>query len=218
MSFCLPIEKHENSSRLLAVGDIHGCLDHLECLMAKVNPTPGDRFVFLGDYVDRGPDSRGVIDYLIRFGRDFPETVFLKGNHEEMFLDFLSGRDQVNFLLNGGGATLESYRGENGVRFPRDHLDFLHALIPYYETEHFIFVHAGLRPGIPPENQSEEDMLWIRGEFLRSSYDWGKTIVFGHTPHQESFIGPHRIAVDTGAVYGRVLTCCDVTKRQCWTS
>jgi serine/threonine protein phosphatase 1 len=208
----------KGDSRLLAVGDIHGCLDHLENLLDKVRPVTADRIVFLGDYVDRGPESRGVIEYLIDFARRFPATVFLKGNHEQMFLDFLSGRDRLTFLINGGTATLDSYRKEAGSHIPGEHREFLQRLVPFYETDRFIFVHAGLRPGLPLHKQSEEDFLWIREDFLNSDFDWGKTIVYGHTPGREPFFGHHRIGVDTGAVYGRMLTCCDVERRRCWTS
>jgi serine/threonine protein phosphatase 1 len=198
--------------RLLAVGDIHGCLDALRTLLRKVQPTPQDTIVFLGDYVDRGPDSRGVIDFLLKFVELFPQTVFLKGNHEAMFLDYLQGGLKFPFLQNGGISTLASYA--QGV--PAGHRDFLQRLRLYHETETHIFVHAGLRPALPLAEQQEEDLLWIREEFLRSDYDWGKTIVFGHTPWPEPLLQEKRIGVDTGAVYGRTLSCCDVEKRQCW--
>ncbi|MEJ2700472.1 MAG: metallophosphoesterase family protein, partial [Desulfuromonadales bacterium] len=131
------------NGRLLAVGDIHGCLDHLERLMARVQPGPEDQVIFLGDYTDRGPDGKGVLDYLIDFGRRFPRSIFLKGNHEEMFLNFLNGRDQMLFIFNGGGTTLESYQAEKGIRIPKAHIEFLEDLRLFYETENFIFVHAG---------------------------------------------------------------------------
>ncbi len=204
--------------RLLAVGDVHGCLDHLERLLARVEPTAADQVVFLGDYIDRGPDGKGVLDCLLDFGRRFPNSVFLKGNHEAMFLDFLAGRDQLTFLSNGGGTTLESYREASGTRIPEAHLDFLAGLSLCYATDDFIFVHAGLRPGLPLEEQAESDLLWIRNEFIASDYDWGRTVVFGHTPVREPFFGKNKIGVDTGAVYGRVLSCCDVRRRVCWNS
>jgi serine/threonine protein phosphatase 1 len=204
--------------RLLAVGDIHGCLRHLERLMLRVQPTPADQVVFLGDYIDRGPDSRGVLDYLIEFGSRFPRTVFLKGNHEEMFLEFVAGRNQMLYFLNGGETTLANYQDGDKLRIPKAHLDFLEKLRLYHETERFVFVHAGLRPGLPLHSQSEKDLLWIREEFLHSDYEWGKTIVYGHTPRLNTLLAPTRIAVDTGAVYGRVLSCCDVERRACWSA
>lgn len=206
------------AGRLLAVGDIHGCLDHLRRLLARVAPTPADRMVFLGDYIDRGPDGRGVVEALLDFGRRFPRSVFLKGNHEQMFLDFLAGRDQLSFLFNGGSATLESYRQQEGIRIPRAHLEFFESLPTSFATDKFIFVHAGLRPGLPLEAQQEQDLLWIREEFLSSPYQWQRTVVFGHTPQKAPLLLPRRIGLDTGAVYGRVLTCCDVERRRCWDS
>ena len=203
--------------RLLAVGDIHGCLEPLERLMAQVAPRAQDQLVFLGDYVDRGPDSAGVLDYLCDFGRRFPATVFLKGNHEAMFLDFLVGRDRLSFLANGGQETLDSYEKRDSQEIPDAHRRFLEDLRLYYETPDFIFVHAGLLPGLSPEQQSEEDLLWIRNAFLNSSYSWGKTVVFGHTPQTDGpLIGSERMGLDTGAVYGRSLTCCEVNTARCW--
>ncbi len=209
-------EHSSTSGRLLAVGDIHGCLPQLKLLFQQVRPTPADQVVFLGDYIDRGTDSRGVLDYLLDFGRRFPRSVFLKGNHEEMFLEFVGGRNQLLYVLNGGQATLENYQQQDKLHIPKSHLDFLESLHIWYETERFIFVHAGLRPGIPLAAQQEKDMIWIREEFLHSDYDWGKTIVYGHTPRLDVLLSPNRIAVDTGAVYGRTLSCCDVEAGKVW--
>ena len=202
--------------RWLAVGDIHGCLAQLTTLMGLVKPTAADRVVFLGDYVDRGPDSAGVIEYLIEFAAAFPETVFLRGNHEQMFLDYLDRHDTALFLINGGGQTLDSYRDRGMSPVPSTHRRFLDALRHSFESEHHIFVHAGLRPGTPLAKQDEFDMLWIRHEFLESDFDWGKPVVYGHTPRQEPLLGDRRIGIDTGCVYGRRLTCCDVTTLRTW--
>ncbi len=209
-------QSNETQGRLLAVGDIHGCREQLEKLMSKVQPTAEDRIVFLGDYVDRGPDSRGVLDYLIAFGRRFPRSVFLKGNHEEMFLDFIAGRNQLIYYSNGGESTLEQYREGSKLRIPRAHLDFLENLETFYETDRFIFVHAGLRPGIPLGEQHPRDMLWIRDDFLFTAYNWGKKVVFGHTPRSDVLFSRNKIGLDTGAVYGRILSCCDVENETCW--
>lgn len=203
-------------NRLLAIGDIHGCLDQLKALMTKVMPTPEDQVVFLGDYVDRGPASAGVIDYLIEFRTTFPATIFLRGNHEQMFADYLEGHDPAMFLLNGGLKTLDSYQDSDRWPMPASHNTFLQELRNYYETEDYIFAHAGLRPDIPLSEQDINDLLWIRREFISSSYDWGKTVVYGHTPREEPFLTETRIGLDTGCVYGRQLTCCEVRTRQIW--
>lgn len=203
--------------RLLAIGDIHGCHQLLQQLLEKVQPTATDQLVFLGDYIDRGPESRQVIETLLQLREEFPRTVFLKGNHEQMLLGFLADDDQLGFLVNGGTRTLQSYRQGEHVRIPETHLHFFDNLQTGFETEGFIFVHAGMRPGIPFHQQRETDLLWIRADFLNSDYDWGKTVVFGHTPQTEAMMEPTRIGLDTGAVYGRQLTCCDVLTRRLWT-
>ena len=203
-------------NRLLAIGDIHGCLDQLKVLMDQVVPTTSDQVVFLGDYVDRGPASAGVIDYLLEFRSTFPATVFLRGNHEQMFAEYLQGHDPTAFLMNGGLKTLSSYQDNGQWPIPSSHRTFLKALINCYETEDFIFVHAGLRPEIPLSEQDNSDLIWIRREFISSNYDWGKTVVYGHTPLEEPLLTGSRMGLDTGCVYGRQLTCCDVRTRKIW--
>lgn len=184
------------------IGDIHGCLKPLQRLMAQVRPSEADELIFLGDYVDRGPDSRGVIDYLLTVqGRH----TFLMGNHERMFLDFVQGKERSLFLYNGGTATIESYGGLR--RIPATHLTFLDRLKLYYETDDYLFVHAGIRPGIPLEEQDESDLLWIREEFYAHSGHYPKTVVFGHTPMREVLMENDRIGIDTACVYGNKLTC-----------
>lgn len=206
----------KGDGRLLAIGDIHGCRDQLQALLAQVKPQPSDQLVFLGDYIDRGPHSREVVELLLSLRRHCPNCIFLKGNHEAMLLDYLAGREPSMFLRNGGDATLASYAAAGAVEIPRSHRQFFHNLRLYHETSAFIFVHAGLRPGIPLTAQSELDLLWIRREFLDSSYDWGKTVVYGHTPRTTALLTPNRIALDTGAVYGGRLSCCEVRSGQLW--
>ena len=206
------------AGRLLAIGDIHGCRGRLIELLAEVNPHSEDQLIFLGDYIDRGPDARGVIDELLDLRQRHPRSIFLKGNHEAMFREYLDGTDPFPFLLNGGAATLNSYQQGGEVRIPPEHLDFLRELKLFHETDDFIFVHAGLRPGLPLAQQQEGDLLWIRSEFLDSDYDWGKTVVFGHTPLASPLLTENRIGLDTGAGFGRVLTCCEVRSRRCWHS
>lgn len=204
--------------RLLAVGDIHGCRDQLRDLLAQVVPCADDRLVFLGDYIDRGPDSAGVVDDLLRLRERFPDSVFLRGNHEQMLLDVLAGDDPAAFLFNGGGKTIASYQARGEWPPPAAHRDFFAGLPVLYETAGFIFAHAGLRPGLPVAAQSADDLLWIRGEFLDSDYAWGRPVVFGHTPREAPLLTASRIGLDTGCVYGGRLTCCDVLTRRIWQS
>lgn len=217
----------EKNGRLLAVGDIHGCYAKLVDLMEKVAPAAEDRLVFLGDYIDRGSESRQVIEYLLDLKKRLPRTVCLRGNHEQMLLEALTGEIEAVglFLFNGGTATVTSYGGDLD-RLPAEHLDFLRALPLYHEEDEFIFVHAGLRPGVALEEQDPQDLLWIRREFLDSDYDWGKTVVHGHTPRPGVEFRENRIGIDTGAFfvergagvsagYG-ALTCCDVRSRTLW--
>lgn len=202
--------------RLLAVGDIHGCRDALRVLLNQMAPTRRDRVVFLGDYIDRGPDPHGVVETLLALRRRVPRCIFLMGNHERMLLDVLDGINLPLYLANGGLVTLLAYMADGQLRLPSSHRRFFSQLRLYYATPRYIFVHAGLRPGIHPARQEKEDLLWIRDTFLTSRFDWGKTVVFGHTPLRKPFFGPRRIGLDTGAVYGGALTGCDLTTRRIW--
>ena len=197
--------------RIFAVGDIHGCIDKLDALLDSIDIEWGaDLLLFVGDYIDRGPDSFGVVERVVELKRRHPgRIVTLKGNHEDMLLDYLSGEDEFSFLANGGTATLDSYeRHRSDLRsMPASHLSFFQSLTLYYETEHYIFVHAGMKPRVPLRHQKPHDLMWIRGRFIRSRYDFGKIVIFGHTPFQEPLIEPNKIGIDTGAVYGRKLTC-----------
>ena len=206
------------SPRLLAFGDIHGCRRQLQMLLDQVKPTVADTLVFLGDYIDRGADSAGVVTDLLELRERLPHCVFLRGNHEQMLLDLLAGGEPTRFLCNGGGRTIASYEARKAWPPPAGHLEFFAQLPAMYETGGFIFAHAGLRPGVPASEQSPDDLLWIRGEFLASDYDWGSPVVFGHTPLPEPLLTRSRIGLDTGCVYGGRLTCCDLLTRSCWQS
>ncbi len=206
------------SPRLLAIGDIHGCRRPLQALLDQVKPTVDDTLVFLGDYIDRGPDSAGVITDLLELRARLPHCVFLRGNHEQMLLDLLAGADGTTFLLNGGGRTIASYEARGAWPPPDEHVGFIEQLPLWYETEAFIFTHAGLRPERSLAEQIADDLLWIRAEFLNSSHDWGKPVVFGHTPLPVPLLTATRIGLDTGCVYGGKLTCCDLLTRHCWQS
>lgn len=194
------------------MGDIHGCFYKLKCLMGQLPINyEQDTLVFLGDYIDRGRDSFKVVDYLVALKKKYNRIVFLKGNHEAMLLRYLSGEDKATFLYNGGEQTLKDYIDETGkVVIPPDHIAFYRFLQLYYETDDYIFVHAGLRENVPVEKQTEEDLLWIRKPFIDSDYDFGKRVVFGHTPFPEARIQDNKIGIDTGAVYGYKLTCLEL--------
>ncbi len=199
--------------RIFAVGDIHGCYEKLVELM-KILPWKkqnGDLLLFIGDYVDRGTGSRDVVEFLVQLQKNGGDFVFLKGNHEKMLLDYyVDHKDQMLYIANGGAETIASYVegaiGRKAFELPKEHLQFLQTLQLYYETEDYIFVHAGLKDSVPLQEQSQEDLLWIREEFIYSVYDWNKRVVFGHTALETPFVSPGKIGIDTGAVYGNKLT------------
>ncbi len=206
--------------RIFAIGDIHGCIDKLEILIRRI-PIDGDRdtLLFIGDYIDRGPDSKKVVECVLDLRRQLNKVICLMGNHEDMLLNYvLHHKDGAMYLSNGGEATAASYgyrhteRGRT-IDIPSHHMEFFTTLLPYYETEDFIFVHAGLRPKIPIGEQSAHDMLWIRHEFILSDWNFGKTVVFGHTPRDVPILEPDKIGIDTGAVYGGNLTCIELPER-----
>lgn len=196
-------------------GDIHGCRKQFAELMDKINPDPvRDTLVFLGDYIDRGPDSKGVVDELKSLRLTFKKMIALKGNHEDAFLNYLAGREREFFLTIGGRQTLKSYgvvdqqQAIDKTCIPTDHLDFFNNLLPYWEDDKYIYVHAGLQPGVHLSQQSSHWLLWSDGnQMLEQDYDFGKCVVFGHTVQNDPLIRPNRIAVDSGAVFGGRLTC-----------
>jgi len=205
------------AGRICIVGDIHGCLGELEALVAGLELSAGDTLGFIGDYIDRGADSRGVVDLLLDLrARGGFRTIFLKGNHEDMCLAYLGreGRWGESWRMNGGGATLRSYgvpdalQGvEAAERFPVEHLEFFENLALTAVVDEFLLVHAGVRPSIPLGAQDPEDLLWIREEFIAAAHELPHTIVFGHTPQRQVFVDlPYKIGIDTGCVYGGRLT------------
>ncbi len=195
-----------------AIGDIHGCYEKLRIMIDKIDiDFNRDTLVCLGDYIDRGPNSFEVVDYLIQLKKKYRNIVLLKGNHEEMLERYLDGSDKLVYLANGGRQTVDSYlrkrTSDDQGLIPPEHIDFFKKLYHFYQTEDYIFVHAGVREKVPIEKQGPEDLLWIRQKFIRSDYDFGKKIIFGHTPLAEPLVQPNKIGVDTGAVYGNKLTC-----------
>jgi len=205
---------------IYAIGDVHGRLDLLARMYGDIARDialhgRGWRIVQLGDYVDRGPDSAGVIDFLIRFGRQTGSIVSLAGNHDTGFLDFLALPDPEGlFARYGGVETARSYgvalQPDDPVAFragaraladavPADHRAFLAGLPFSAVFGDFFFCHAGVRPGVALEAQDQQDMIWIRGDFHRHKGLYQKVIVHGHTPVAQAEILPNRVNVDTGA-------------------
>lgn len=211
--------------RCYVIGDIHGCLEETAYLLEALPLELSDRLVFLGDYVDRGPNSKGVVSYLLKWRRERKqEMVFLKGNHEDMFFSFLGlgGNYGDMFLFNGGQTTLTSYGipsrkspTEMISRIPKSHLDFFKTLKPYYLMGSFLCVHAGIHPLKPLGEQVEKEMFWIRDEFIYNPHPLPYTVLYGHTPQREVYFDlPYKIGLDTGLVYGNRLSCLEVTERR----
>ena len=196
------------------IGDIHGCHKPLNKLLDAIAPDMAvDRIIFLGDYIDRGPDSNLVIDTILDLCSQSPNVITLMGNHEQAFLDYLAGKYKEYYLMIGGLATVHSY-GINDplhddplVKIPQQHIGFLKSLIHYWEDEEYIYVHAGLKPGVHLTQQSMDWLLWVKEEFTGSDYDFGKRVIFGHSASTEPIVTPNKIGIDTGAVFGGRLTC-----------
>lgn len=213
--------------RIYAIGDIHGRRDLLDRAIEAIARDvavhgPAALTVTVGDYIDRGPDSRGVIDRLA--SNPFPTPyVALKGNHEDILETFLADPETGAYWRDQGGhQTLQSYgvrvgrftgpsyakaRESLGRAMPPEHVEFLRSLKTSYSHGRYFFCHAGVRPRVPLDRQSEQDLLWIRDEFLSSTGDFGKIIVHGHTPVAEPEVLPNRIDIDTAAFATGRLTC-----------
>jgi serine/threonine protein phosphatase 1 len=195
-----------------AIGDIHGCYLKLRSLLGHCAVHSGAdtlRFIFIGDYVDRGPNSAEVVRFLMKLQAEAPDRIVcLCGNHEAMLIDAANGGDQLTWLFNGGDATLESYGVTDAAEIPAEHLAWIEALpLTIIDGTRF-FVHAGIRPGIPLDQQEAELMLWIREPFLSDTRDHGRYIVHGHTPTETGQVElrQNRLNIDTGACYGGPLT------------
>jgi serine/threonine protein phosphatase 1 len=218
-------------TRIYAVGDIHGRIDLLSRLHHRIREDVAasaagrNVIVYLGDYVDRGETSKDVIDLLLDEPIAGLEPIFLTGNHEEMMLGFLdNAAGGAMWLHNGGDATAYSYGVRSAIpsgadhshiemqrtlleKVPERHLNFFRDLKLFHTEGGYLFVHAGVQPGIPIEQQTSRDLLWIRKEFIASEADHGHCVVHGHTIFTEPDIRPNRIGIDTGAYYTNVLSC-----------
>lgn len=206
--------------RTYVIGDVHGCLTKLTTLVKLCRADAGKhpaRFIFLGDYIDRGPDSRGVVEYLMALQKDQPDdAICLMGNHEDMLLAAVDAPDwEENWLRNGGIQTLQSYGAATVATIPQDHIDWIRNLPKFHDDELRFFVHAGVHPDRPLEEQDEHDLLWIREPFLSSTKDFGSLVVHGHTSLASGMpdIRFNRLNLDTAAVYGGPLTAALFSKR-----
>ena len=196
-----------------AVGDIHGAMHKLQNLIAQCREHAAGRpmrFVFLGDYIDRGPHSSGVISALMALERQMPaDVVVLMGNHEELLLSIVDGRFPAgDWLPQGGSQTLQSYGVTDAAHLPRDHLDWLRTLRLSHDDGRRFFVHAGVDPARPLDAQDAHDLLWIREPFLSDPRDYGRLIVHGHTPVKDGTpdLRRNRLDLDTRAGYGGPVT------------
>ncbi|MGH7043085.1 MAG: metallophosphoesterase family protein [Acetobacteraceae bacterium] len=212
--------------RVYAVGDIHGCLDRLRALHMAIAADLAERpvaravLIHVGDLIDRGPDSAGVVDFLAGEPRPggVAETTTLLGNHEALMLAASDAPEADEaarvWVANGGADALHSWHVPRqtepkdwSAHLPAAHVAFLRARPLSRRIDGYLFVHAGIRPGVPIEHQERHDLLWIREPFLSSKADHGVVVVHGHTPRPAPEVRPNRIGIDTGAVMGGTLTC-----------
>ncbi len=225
--------------RLYAIGDVHGCLDQLKSLHTIIKddlalrPVPAYRIIYLGDYVDRGPDSNGCIQFLIDTMAADPNIICLKGNHEDKLLAFLADplRVSESFLTYGGNELSLSYgvtpasliaadddmlrfRDRLNAAIPDEHLSFMRGLPTAHSAGDYMFVHAGVRPGIALDEQTDRDLMWIRFEFLEYLKPFSRVIVHGHTPDLEPEVKLNRINIDTLAYDTGNLTCVVLERRK----
>lgn len=226
-------------SRAYAIGDVHGCLDLLDELLARIEedncgrPPAKTFIVLLGDLVDRGPDSCGVLERLSSYAPDFARPVFLMGNHEEFFLSVLDGDVDLvgNWLTYGGRELAASYGISEGwllnaspqnivrevyQRVPPAHRDFVKSFGDSFRFGDYLFVHAGIRPGVALADQVPKDMRWIREAFLDDDTDHGVVVVHGHTIVDAPEERPNRIGIDTGAYAGGPLTALGIEGGERW--
>jgi serine/threonine protein phosphatase 1 len=209
--------------RIYAIGDIHGCDAQLAAVHDAIaddlaqRPVGAPLLIHIGDYVDRGPNSAGVVARLLNGPLiDGMPVLNLMGNHEHTMLAAVSGDRAAgtDWLFQGGREALESYgidpdspREAWAEQFPPEHLAFVRGLAMYRQEAGYLFVHAGIRPGIPMSEQAPEDLLRIRQPFLYTERSFGSVVVHGHTPVRAPVVRPNRIAIDTGAVFGGKLSC-----------
>lgn len=201
---------------IYAIGDIHGCYQELKTLINKLSPNQNDVFIFLGDYVDRGPDSKNVIDWLITFSKK-SNSIFIQGNHEILMLSALMNEERLNeWLSSGGGETLKSYKikphQDWSIKIPTTHWEFIKNAKPYHQIGNLLFVHAGLESSIPLNKQSKHSLFWKK-YVTPIRYSDEETVICGHTSRKNGEIANfgHTICIDTYAYGGQWLTGLNVT-------
>jgi len=225
--------------RAYAIGDVHGCLDLLESLLARIeseiaeSPRRRTSIIFLGDLIDRGPASAQVLEHLRTYRPPGAKTHFIMGNHEEVMLRVLAGETGLlsSWLKFGGAQTLRSYGldaakvsklpaermlAELRRAVPSDHIAFLRSFADSISFGSYLFVHAGIRPGVDLSEQSQSDLRWIREPFLDDPSDHGFVVVHGHTITNEVEVTPNRIGIDTGAFCTGTLTALAIDGRKRW--
>ncbi|HEY8076566.1 MAG TPA: metallophosphoesterase family protein, partial [Labilithrix sp.] len=207
---------------VFAIADIHGCDEELRGLLRLLPLERNSLVIFLGDYIDRGPNSRGVVETILEL-EEYCSVVCLLGNHELMLREFLDGSDprlSARFIYNGGGATLASYSNDDGVFvIPEEHVDFFQKKLQYYHVDgDHCFVHAGLPVDVHQIDLAEhgEEMVWMRRRPGMAEPNFSKIVVHGHTPVPEVEINERRINLDTSCVYGRCLTAMELGSREMW--
>lgn len=210
----------ETANRTIAIGDIHGCLTALDALLGVLELQPSDKLVILGDFIDRGLDSCGVLERLIEF-RDLCQLIPLLGNHEEMLLDVVEGRHDLGYWLQfGGQGTLDSYGNiTRWEQIPPAHIQFVQECRLFHETDTHIFVHAGVAPNFPMDQQANNDLLWrsLEPDETGPHYS-GKTVIVGHTPQPDGQVLDLGFlkCIDTLCHDGGWLTALDVEASQIW--
>ncbi len=219
--------------RVYAIGDIHGCDDELVRMIKlikkdlKATPVKRHHIIFLGDYIDRGPNNKKVVSRIIKLAKSKPKNfVCLRGNHEDMLLAYLSNPEEVayKFFTYGGMQTVHSYGIASGTManavknavkirdalkkaIPGSHLKFLQRLKTHFSLDDYFFCHAGIDPEVSLKKQNPHDLMWIRQKFLTSKSLYNKVIVHGHTPQPEPKLLPNRINIDTRCYDTGILTC-----------
>lgn len=212
--------------KIFAIGDVHGCSEELRALIRKLPLDQNSTLVFLGDYVDRGPDSKGVIDTILDLAELY-DVIALQGNHEWLFSRYLANQENSvfvgDFIFNGGSATLNSYsQGAASFEIPAAHREFLNNLKLFHVTDTHFFVHAGIPPNFDfclekIDTKTAQQFLWIRKTFLDSDQRWPRIVVHGHTPVLSAEILPNRINLDSGCVFGRRLTAMNISSGELFT-